>query len=348
MKGFYVPGSRSGSYVSNKRDEEGSLLYETASSEAGIQKQAALQSLGENYAATIENAYASYLANQRDIRTSAMGQGYKEAYLEAQDKALVSNIAQSNLSLANARAELESQEQQAQSTLAEQYQTEVANLDRVANSMNDYLTYVKSLTGKDDPTSKYFTEEQEQLAVDDLYEQLYMAQPQGLLDEEGQAGKTYLEWIRSQLTNSEVDTNWSNWLFYQGGWQDFINSVNKSKEPSVVTADKEADKQAEEEQKAAEEKAKWYVGTATKENTSAFAPMAYTYNGKTYSAKQTIQAGSKNSAKITRALDVKNKLASGELKINDIVIYDGKYYVIAGRQYGPGGDITYQQIDYKK
>ena len=41
MNGFYVPGSISGSYVSNKRDENGSLVYESAASNVGMQAQAA-------------------------------------------------------------------------------------------------------------------------------------------------------------------------------------------------------------------------------------------------------------------------------------------------------------------
>ena len=86
--GFYSTRSpETGAYVAGKRTEEGTPVYEAASGVLGMQKQAAIQNLEKNYATTIENAYASYLANQRGIETSAMGQGYKQAYLEAQDKA---------------------------------------------------------------------------------------------------------------------------------------------------------------------------------------------------------------------------------------------------------------------
>lgn len=356
MKGFYVPGSRSGSYVASKRDEEGSLAYETAATEVGIQKQAALQSLGETYASTIENAYASYLSNQRDIRSAAMGQGYKEAYLEAQEQNLMANIAEANRTTASVRAELESQEAQAQSAIEQQYQTEVAYLDRVAATMNDYLTYVKSLTGKEDATQKYFTEEQEKLTVDDLYEQLYTAQPQGLIDEEGEAGKTYTQWIQSQLKDTAEDTAWSNWLFYQGGWQDFISSTTKK--PDIYgerIAQKEAEKvAAEEEQKAAEEKAKWFVGSATKEDTGWFSPSAYTYNNKKYEAKSTVDAGSTTSANIMRDLNLADRWNKGEVKLNDIIKWYNptmkhtEYYVITHKQNAPGVHLGFQRIDYKE
>ena len=229
MKGFYMPGSRSGSYVASKRTPEGSFQYDTAASELGKQKQLALQNLGETYASTIENAYASYLANQRGIQASAMGQGYKEAYTEEQQKQLAQNIAQANLTAASGRSELETQEQESRSLLEEQYKTGVANLDRVANSFDNYLTYIKSLTGTTDSNLKYLSDEDSTKSVDELYEKLYGAQPQSLIDEEGMAGLPYVEWMQKQLGKSEADATWSQWLLHEGGLQDFLTSVQARK-----------------------------------------------------------------------------------------------------------------------
>ena len=224
--GFYVPGSKSSSYVASKRNEEGSYLYDAAASEIGLQKQAALQDLEKNYATTVENAYASYLANQRAINTAAMGQGYKEAYEQAQQQQLATNIAEANLTAANARSQISQNAQEARSTLEQQFAAEAVNLDRVASSMNNYLTYIKSLSGKDN--TMYLSEEDSKKSIDELYETLYGAQPQSLTDPEGNAGMPYLQWMEQQL-KTEEDRDWYNWLAYQGGWQDFTTAVQRSK-----------------------------------------------------------------------------------------------------------------------
>ena len=68
-EGFFVPGSRTASYVKGKTNEYGASDYYSNVNELGIQKQAALQNLSDQYASTINNAYAAYLANQRNIMT---------------------------------------------------------------------------------------------------------------------------------------------------------------------------------------------------------------------------------------------------------------------------------------
>ena len=234
MKGFYVPGSQSSSYVASKRNEEGSFAYDAAAIGAGIQKQAALQDLSKQYESTIENAYASYLATQRGIDTSAMGQGYKEAYKEKQQQNLISNIAEANQNVATVRAQIENRASQSREALDKQFKTETANLDRVAATMNDYLTYVKGLSGS------YL----EDKPVDELYEALYNYQPQGFTDEEGQAGLPYSEWIKNQLKDTADDKAWSQWLFYQGGLQDFMNAVRQGNQQySFKSPDKTKDVQ---------------------------------------------------------------------------------------------------------
>lgn len=271
MKGFFVPGSRSGSYVASKRNEEGSYAYDAAAQGVGIQKQAALQELGQQYDATINNAYASYLASQRSIQSSAMGEGYKEAYLEAQQAGLQNQVAQAGASLAQTRQALNQQEAEAQSIIQKQYETEVANLDRVTASMESYLAYVKNLT----PSKGTVDEGLAALGIDHTkdiesqYELLYKLDPATMstyTDENAEKGLSYLEWVNANLKDTGADKEWAQWLFSFGGWQDFQNALAARKGEAAITkiraeqakvAEKQAKKAKEEQEKrAAEEKKK--------------------------------------------------------------------------------------------
>lgn len=215
MNGFYVPGSVSSSYVASKRNEAGSLLYETAADEIGIQKQAAIQQLEKNYATTIENAYSSYLAANRGVQGSVMGQGYKELYKQLQQSQLQQNIAQANINLAEQRATLAEQEQAAQEQISKQFQTEVGYLDRVQKSFSDYLTYVKELTHAQTGET-YLTSDEMQQSVDSMYEVLHNVMPQAYIDTSGNIGMSYEQWIKSQLKDTAEDTAWSQWLWSTG------------------------------------------------------------------------------------------------------------------------------------
>lgn len=228
MKGFYVPNSISSSYVANKRNDQGSFQYDAAANTVGLEKQSALQSLGKNYATTIENAYSSYLSANRGVMGSNMGQGYKEAYLEAQQEGLNAEVANANVNLANARAELNQQESEAREQIDKSFQQEVSNFDRVAKSMQDYLSYVKSLTSSDG-ASTYLAVEDYDKSVDELYDTLFNAQPQGYLDAEGNMGQSYVQWVNGQLKDNANDTSWSQWLFGQGGYQEFLQAARRGK-----------------------------------------------------------------------------------------------------------------------
>ena len=107
--GYYVPSGIASSYVANKRNAEGSYAKEADLGTVNRQEQAALQNLQQNYDQTINNAYASYLANQQAIGNSALGQGFKEEYLQQQQQQLAQNVAQANLNTANARAQIQTQ-----------------------------------------------------------------------------------------------------------------------------------------------------------------------------------------------------------------------------------------------
>ena len=232
--GFYSTKSpETGAFVADKRTDTGLKMYDEASGEIGLQKQQALQNLRQSYASTIDNAYASYLASQRNINASAMGEGYKQAYLEAQDQALQQQIAQTNLSAAQSAQEIAAQSAEAQSKLQEAYNAEVTNIDKVGASMSKYLEYVKSLRGRTkdgqpDDTVKAFTDYEEKLSVDDLYERLTNLNPKDLYYGDEQ-GKSYAEWINSEIGENAntTDANWRDWLLYGGGYQDFKDAIAK-------------------------------------------------------------------------------------------------------------------------
>ena len=232
--GFYSTKSpETGAFVADKRTDTGLKMYDEASGEIGLQKQQALQNLRQSYASTIDNAYASYLASQRNINASAMGEGYKQAYLAAQDQALQQQIAQTNLSAAQSAQEIATQSAEAQSKLQEAYNAEVTNIDEVGSSMSKYLEYVKSLRGRTkdgqpDDTVKAFTDYEEKLSVDDLYERLTNLNPKDLYYGDEQ-GKSYTEWINSEIGENAntTDANWRDWLLYGGGYQDFKDALAK-------------------------------------------------------------------------------------------------------------------------
>lgn len=249
MNGFYVPNSLSSSYVSNKRNEEGSLAYDSAANEIGIQKQAAVQQLEKNYATTIENAYASYLAANRGVDASNMGQGYKELYKTIQQQQLRENIANTNTSFNEAIASLNQQESEAQAQIQSQFQTEVAYFDRLRQSFSDYYNYVKTLTNKAGET--YLNTDEMTQSVDSMYDILKNTMPQGYSDKEGNIGMSYEQWIKSQLGNTEEDTTWSQWLF-STGLNEFMEAPKKMRqwqpgELKTIREQEEA-KQLEEQQ----------------------------------------------------------------------------------------------------
>lgn len=217
---YYVPSSISKSYVENKRTEEGTRGYLQSEQEVDIQKQSALQNLEQQYSSTIENAYASYLQNQRNINMYTMGEGYKQLYREMQEKELASNIAQTNLSAAQARQELTTQTEEAKADIQAMKNLEISNLNRVQNTMQQYLNYVKSM--QETEGLQLLTEEQQNMYIDDLYDILYT------LPTADTPVSSYSEWVKSNLTGSKEDIAWGDWL-YSGGLQDFMNAVKRTK-----------------------------------------------------------------------------------------------------------------------
>lgn len=301
---YYVPSSMSKSYVENKRTEEGTRGYLQSEQEVDIQKQAAIQNLEQQYNSTIENAYASYLSNQRNINMSQMGEGYKQLYRQMQEKELASNIAQTNLSAAQARQELTTQASKAKGDIQAMKEQEISNLNRVQNTMQQYLNYIKSVTNE--AGEGLLTEEQQKMYVDDLYETLYdLPIEEGYTDTSGKQALRYSEWVRSNLTGSAEDTAWGDWL-YSGGLQDFMNAAKirsreKLLEQRQEILKKEYSRIEEEERLSEENRAKDSYTVASEIIDNKTGNKYYIQTAETYSTPKSL-----------KNIDLKN------IQINDI------------------------------
>lgn len=226
-RGFFVPNSVSDNFVANKKTGEGAYLWDTATQEVDLGKQAALQTVNKQYSTTIGQAYSSYLLANRGLKGSNMGEGYKEAYSQVIQKQLSDQVAEVNMTAANARQELGQNANGMKDIIAKAYETETANMDRVFNSASDYLAYLKSLTGSVDITKKYLTPDQEVLSIDDMYETVWQAQPKDYLDAQGNLGMSYVEWVNANLKNNDADLQWSRWLFGSGGLEQAKTATKK-------------------------------------------------------------------------------------------------------------------------
>lgn len=322
MKGFYIPAYGSGSYVASKRDEAGNLIYDSAVNEIGLSAQKGIQTLESNYAQAIENAYSSYLAANRGILGSQMGQGYKEAYLENQRQQFQQAIAQTNLSAAQARQELTNETISATDQIAQAFQTEVSNFDRVQRSMNDYLSYVKTLTS-DDGASTYLSEEYANLGVDELYNVLFEAQPQGFKDVSGNTGMSFLEWIDSKLTTGETDEAYRNWLYNQGGYQEARTQLSaKSLEAQQARREKLAQAEAALTEY---KKGNYILGEETTKNKTG--DFTYDIDGKSYILGKRLNLEG-NLVNLDNELTEFYKKSTGKSAVesDQVIHYNGAYY----------------------
>ena len=233
-KGFYVPSSQSSSYVASKRNDEGSYEYTSQAQDIGLQRKAALQDLSEQYGDVVENAYASYLANQRTINASAMGQGYKDAYEQMQQQNLVNQVAQAGLSAANARQQLDESALKAREQLDEQFALETTNLDKVGTQLDNYFEYLKGLSNE---AGQNYLEAMgikydENTRAQDIYNELYNAAPYAFVE----GGQTFFDYVNANIGDKKADTDWRDWLFYNKGWDEYVDALNKSKnEPAYIT-----------------------------------------------------------------------------------------------------------------
>lgn len=361
--GFYAPGSISGSYVASKRNEEGSYAYDKAQQDIGMQKQAALQNLNENYGNVVGNAYASYLNSQRNIGASQMGQGYKEMYNQMQQEQLLNTIEQANLNAASARQELEQNVQKQTSLVQEAYDKEVANLDRADQALKNYFNYLNSYgyfslndAGKDFAAERGLAFDETGALVSgndmlyrDLYEQLLNAQPQGLMkdkalvtDESGAPLQSFVNWVQSNAGTKQEDIDWLNWFNYGGGYDDYRRALGQSveKEPVIVAQQraeqKAIDKEADTLKKDIQVIIKNSVGT-TRPTIQQYGPDEYriSTNGKTGDKFNLMQ------------LDTAEKLAFDKtFKVGDVaeIKYKNNHYIIYTDIDANGNKVYYTSI----
>lgn len=298
--GFYTLGSRSASFVDNKRNEDGTFEYENASNAIGIERQRALQDLSKNYNKTINNAYASYLAGQQKIANSNMGLGFKEQYMNMQQEATTAQIAEANLSAAKVRQEINESANEAQQQVNITRQQEIANLDRALTMMNDYREYVNSL--EDRSGKSMYDDEQLDWDIKYLYNDLFNMDPKDYYEDRKNdiRGKSYAEWLRDNLSDSDNDLNFGNWLYYGGGLQTLGSMIEKSKlETPYETRDK------------------WRT-----ENLVTKEELKEQGLTKAYGIPDIL------SNEIRSKLDIDYRFNKGDLKAGDVVKYDGYYYEI--------------------
>lgn len=224
--GFYTPTSITANYVPNQRTKEGGYKWDQMIQKVGLKQQAALYGLNTQYSTTINTAYSNYLLANRGIAGSTMGQGYKEAYKQATQEGLQSDIAQANLSIANVRSQLAQEGAKAMFDISEMQEHEISNLNRVGAKAKQYLEYLGTLRHSDDFEKGYLTEEQKELTIDDMYKTVFNAQPRGFEDDKGGKALSYIEWLESTMKDNEADRMWYQWL-YGGGFNQFKEAISK-------------------------------------------------------------------------------------------------------------------------
>lgn len=272
ITGYYVPNRISNEYVASKRNEEGALLYDTALQDVGIEAQAAIQSLNKSYSETINNAYSQYLNSKRTIMSSDIGQGYKEAYLQNQQQALQANVAQASLTAAETKQQILQQAYEQQNAIGSAFQTEVNNMEQVATMLSGYMEYLKGVTNESGSyydaiiSGKGLTDyaKDNDIYAEDIYDELYNAQPKGYMTEDSEAALGWTDWLNTQI-KTDKQQDWYDWYMGQGGYEQFQDAYKKGlydKDGSGAAA--YLAKIEEEQKKLAEEQQKEYDKNVTR------------------------------------------------------------------------------------
>lgn len=238
ITGYYVPNRISKEYVANKRTDTGEYEYDTYLQDVGMQTQAAIQSLNKDYSATINNAYSQYLNSKNNIMSSDMGQGYKESYLQKQQEALQSNVAQASLTANETKQEILQKAYKQQNAIGTAFQNEVNDMEQVSTMLSGYMEYLKGVTNKSGSyydaiiSGKSLTEyaKDNQIYAEDIYDELYNAQP-GLkdnmyTDEAGSVALGWTDWLNTQI-KTDKQQSWYDWYMGQGGYEQFQDAYSK-------------------------------------------------------------------------------------------------------------------------
>lgn len=234
ITGYYVPNRISNEYVATKRNEEGAYLYDTALQDVGMETQAAIQSLNKSYSETINNAYSQYLNSKYNINSSNMIQGAKEAYLQNQQQALQANVAQASLTAAETKQQILQQAYEQQNAIGSAFQTEVNNMEQVATMLSGYMEYLKGVTNKSGSyydaiiSDKGLTDyaKDNDIYAEDIYDELYNAQPKGYTTEDSEAALGWTDWLNTQI-KTDKQQDWYDWYMGQGGYEQFKDAYSK-------------------------------------------------------------------------------------------------------------------------
>ncbi len=241
MSGYYVPSSFSANYVANKKNADGTYTYDSAINRVGIDTQRNLQQLNKQYNVTINNAYAQQLMANRGLRASALGTGYKQAYVQQLQASLNQEVEQVSLSVAETKQNIFNNLTQNLNQVAAAQQQEIDNMRRMASSLEQYNTYLQGLTtleGNTYTTDFGFREGSFEENYDKLFDQ--EINNSGILskyvDENNNVGLSFEDWLRQRSGTSSQDTSWLDWV-YNGGYtqyRDFVtDKINSLKTKSA-------------------------------------------------------------------------------------------------------------------
>ena len=247
-QGYFVPTSMASDYVRTKKDSQGANIWDTEAAQINIDKQRALQSLNDRYSQSLNDAYANYLAQKNLVANSSMGQGYKMAF----DRELGQNFAATeqelNSNVSEARQTIESSAQSALDLSQRNFETNVANLNRIGMLSESYLNYVKSLRDVNNEMT-YFgnTDLTANATLNDLYARMIgngdlltdETIAAGYVDEENQAAKSFTEFVNSQI-DTERDKDFYDW-FLTKGYNEFRTGVQDKTREYMSTKRTELD-----------------------------------------------------------------------------------------------------------
>ncbi len=227
MAGYYVPSSFSANYVGNKKNEDGTNVYDSARNSVGIDAQRNLQQLNKQYNVTINQAHAGNLLANRGLRASTLGTGYKQAYAEQLQASVNNEINQAGLSVADAKQNIFNNLAGNLNQINMAQQQEMTNMGHMASTLEQYYGYVQGLT--DEGMNKYTDTNKFDMSAGSTFEDNYtnlFSMNKGTVanyfDENNNPALAYEDWLRQ----NEKDTNWLDWA-YGGGmtqYQDFIKN----------------------------------------------------------------------------------------------------------------------------
>lgn len=233
MAGFYVPSNFSANYVANKKNEDGTYTYDSEVNRAGIDAQRNLQQLNKQYGVTINQASAQGLLANRGLRASALGTGYKSSFAQQLQDQVSQEVDQATLSVGEVKQNIFQSLGQNLNQIGQVQVQEINNMRRTASSLEQYHNYAKTLYNEEgNYTDKFGFKTGDEYTFEDNYDKLFDQQinNKGILslylDESGNQGLSYEEWLRQNSGSSESDTSWLDWV-YNGGltqYQDFIKN----------------------------------------------------------------------------------------------------------------------------